>query len=296
LCPDLITNLPKDIIDNILIKLPIRDALKTSILSSKWKYKWCSIPQLVFDENCVPLYYDQKHVVEFICKVLSLHKGPLHKFEITHRYLQSCPEIDQWILSLSKKNIADLTLELGKDEFFRMPSCLFNCEKLTRLKLSCCELDLPHSFNKFPCLKSLNFERVLISSEAIERLISSFPLLENFSLTRVSRCLTLTIFAPKLKYLCLKGVFKDICLVDMPFLDEISVSMYMPNGPVGHVEPSTNCNFAKFLGSVPNLKRLDGFTDFSKVTFYCYQQIDGVLFWCMANLFFIFVCSWSIWA
>jgi len=39
----------------------------------------------------------------------------------------------------------------------------------------------------------------------------------------------------------------------MPLLVEIPVSMYMPNDPVRHVEPSANCNFVKFLGGVPNL-------------------------------------------
>lgn len=77
--------------------------------------------------------------------------------------------------------------------------------------------------------------------------------MENFSFTRGCGCLALTICAPKHKYLCLKGAFKDITLVDMPLFVEIPVSMYMPNDPVRHVEPSANCNFVKFLGGVPNL-------------------------------------------
>ncbi|CAJ2648319.1 unnamed protein product [Trifolium pratense] len=267
LCPDLISELPESIIEIILIKLPIRDALRTSILSSKWKHKWSSITHLVFDEKSVPICYDQQalqeSVVKFISRVLFLHQGPVHKFEITHFFLQSCPEIDQWILFLSRKDIQDLTLELGNDEYFRMPSCLFTCQKLTRLNLSCCELDLPHSFKGFPCLNSLSFNRVFTPPEAIERLISSCPRLEKFSLIWCDS-LALTIRAPQLKYLFLKGEFKDLCLVDTPLLVELSVSMYMTHDLAEHVELSSNCNFVKFLGSVPNLERFDSFMDFTK--------------------------------
>ncbi|GAU49560.1 hypothetical protein TSUD_242930 [Trifolium subterraneum] len=144
-----------------------------------------------------------------------------------------------------------------------MPSCLFSCQKLTRLNLSCCELDLPQSFKGFPCLNSLSFNRVFTPPEAIERLISSCPRLEKFSLKWCDR-LALTIRAPKLKYLSLKGEFKDICLVDTPLLVELSVNMLMTRDLAEHAELSSNCNFVKFLGGVPNLERLDSFMDFTK--------------------------------
>ncbi|CAI0458695.1 unnamed protein product [Linum tenue] len=48
---DRITNLPADVIQRILVFLPIKDAAKTSILTSKWRHLWRSIPQLVFDKR-----------------------------------------------------------------------------------------------------------------------------------------------------------------------------------------------------------------------------------------------------
>ncbi|XP_004490301.2 F-box/FBD/LRR-repeat protein At1g13570-like [Cicer arietinum] len=264
---DLISDLPQNIIESILIQLPIRDAVRTSILSRKWRYKWSSITQLMFDEKCVPDCYDrevlQESVVKFISTLLFLHQGPVHKFQITHLSMQSCPEIDQWILFLSRNDIKELILELGGGEFYRMPSCLFSCQKLTLLELTCCELDLPHNFKGFSYLKSVTFLRVFISPEAIESLISSCPLLENLSL-RHCDCLSLTIRAPSLKYLCLQGEFKEIFLVDMPLLVEIVVAMCMFDNVTEHIEQRTSCNFVKFLGGVPNLERLDGLVDFTK--------------------------------
>ncbi|OIW04683.1 hypothetical protein TanjilG_00119 [Lupinus angustifolius] len=265
--PDFISDLPQSIIESILTQLPIRDAVRTSILSSKWRYKWASITQLVFDEKCVPLSNDRdgvdKSIVKFITSLLFLHQGPIHKFRITNSYLQSCPEIDQWILFLSRNDIKELVLELEEGEFFRIPSCLFNCKKLTRLELFRCELEPPLTFKGFMCLKSLNLHQVLISPDAIESIISSCPLLESLSLSYFDS-LALTIRAPNLRYLNLEGEFKDICLEDTPLLVELSVAMYMTDDIAEHFEQSSNCNFIKFLGGVPNLEKLVGHIYFTK--------------------------------
>ncbi|CAL0315286.1 unnamed protein product [Lupinus luteus] len=265
--PDFISDLPQSIIESILTQLPIRDAVRTSILSSKWRYKWASMTHLVFDEKCVPLCNDRdgvdKSIVKFITSVLFLHQGPIHKFRITNSYLQSCPEIDQWILFLSRNDIKELVLELEEGEFFRIPSCLFNCKKLTRLELFRCELEPPLTFKGFMCLKSLNLHQVLISPDAIDSIISSCPLLESLSLSYFDS-LALTIRAPNLKYLNLEGEFKDICLEDTPLLVELSVAMYMTDDIAEHFEQSSNCNFFKFLGGVPNLEKLVGHIYFTK--------------------------------
>ncbi|KAK8979520.1 hypothetical protein V6N11_073517 [Hibiscus sabdariffa] len=267
LAPDLISDLPQSIIETILTRLPIRDAVRTSILSSKWRYKWATLTQLVFDEKCVILSNDRCKVedslVKFITRTLFLHQGPIHKFQLTTTYLQCCPDIDQWLLFLSRNDIKELVLELGEGEWFRVPSCLFNCKKLTRLDLFRCEFDPPPSFKGFLCLKSLNLHQVLVSPEAIENLISSCPLLESLGLSYFDS-LALNIRAPNLKYLCLEGEFKDICLENTPLLVAMSVAMYMTDDIAEHFEQSSGCNFNRFLGSVPRLERLIGHIYFTK--------------------------------
>ncbi|XP_038994187.1 F-box/FBD/LRR-repeat protein At1g13570-like isoform X2 [Hibiscus syriacus] len=266
--PDLISDLPQSIVESILTRLPIRDAVRTSILSSRWRYKWATLTQLLFDEKCVISSNDRCKVedslVKFITRTLFLHQGPIHKFQLTTSHLQCCPDIDQWLLFLSRNDIKELVLELGEGEWFRVPSCLFNCKKLTRLDLFRCEFDPPPSFKGFLCLKSLNLHQVLVSPEAIESLISSCPLLESLALSYFDS-LALTIIAPNLKYLCLEGEFKDICLENTPLLVAMSVAMYMTDDIAEHFEQSSSCNFNRFLGSVPRLERLIGHIYFTKV-------------------------------
>ncbi|KAK6921837.1 F-box domain [Dillenia turbinata] len=267
LAPDLISDLPMSVIEIILAFLPLRDAVRTSILSSKWRYRWAALPQLVFDDQCVNFSNDrnliQKNLIRFISRVLLLHKGPIHKFKLSTSYLLSWPDIDQWILFLSRSDIRELLLELGEGEWFRVPSCLFSCHKLTRLELFRCELDPPPTFKGFLCLRSLNLQQVVISPEAIENLISSCPLLEILSMSYFDH-LALNIRAPNLRYLCLEGEFTDICLENTPLLTAMSVAMYMADDFAEYHDQISSCNFIKFLGGAPRLERLIGHIYFTK--------------------------------
>lgn len=264
---DYLSDLPQSILESILTRLPIRDAVRTSILSTKWRYKWATLAQLVFDEECVNPSTDrtlvENNIIKFITRVLLLHNGPIHKFQLSTKYLQCCPDIDQWILFLSRSGIKELVLDLGEGEWFRVPSCLFSCEKLVRLELARCELDPPLNFKGFVCLKSLNLQQVLIAPDAIGSLISSCPLLESLALSYFDS-LALNIHAPNLKYLCLEGEFKDICLENTPLLVAMCISMYMTDDIAEHFEQSSSCNFIKFLGGVPCLERLIGHIYFTK--------------------------------
>lgn len=272
---DNISNLPQSIIETILTKLPLRDAVRTSILSSKWRYKWASLTQLEFDDKCVYGTHDRAlaeiNLVKFVSRFLFLHDGPIHRFTLSTAYLQSSPDVDQWLLFLSRKDVKELILELGDGEWFRVPSCLFSYRKLVRLELVRCELDPPSSFKGFPFLKHLNLQQVLIAPDVVENLISSCPLLESLTLSYFDS-LELNIRAPNLKYLILEGEFKDICLENTPMLVAISVAMYMTDDIAEHFEQISSCNFDKFLGGVPSLQKLIGHIYFTK-----YMSIGNTL-------------------
>ena len=60
---DRISDLPSHLIDFILQRLPLQDVVRTSLLSSKWRYKWTSIPKLDFSND-----FFQK------CRDLELHE------------------------------------------------------------------------------------------------------------------------------------------------------------------------------------------------------------------------------
>lgn len=285
LVQDVISDLPQSIVETILTKLPIRDAVRTSILSSKWRYKWANLTHLVFDDRCSSLYNDkglvEGNLVKFITRFLFLHDGPIHMFTLSSTYLQGSPYIDQWLLFLSRKDVKELVIKLGDQEWFRAPTCLFSCRKLTRLELIRCELDPPPSFKGFLSLKCLVLQQVFIAPDKVENLLSSCPLLESLTLSYFDS-LALSICAPNLKYLFLEGEFKDIRLENTPLLIFVSVSMYMTDDTAEHFEQSSSCNFDKFLGGVPCLQRLIGYIYFTKVRHHSFPFLScGLVYLCM---------------
>jgi len=106
---DRISCLPDHIIDPILSRLPIKEAGRTSVLSNKWRKKWSTLPDLVFDRQCVssavskdPSVIENKFV-RTINHVLLLHSDPINKFKISDSGcdligVNSMADIDRWIL------------------------------------------------------------------------------------------------------------------------------------------------------------------------------------------------------
>ncbi|KAL1819151.1 hypothetical protein ACET3Z_014020 [Daucus carota] len=123
---DRISELPRNLQEIILCFLPIRDAVRTSILSTKWRHSWTMIPHLSFDDKmfdykipnrewkCHGPEMNALKFVSAINKVLIRHNGPILKFslnipsecddQIIHDY------IDQWIPLFTRKGIKQLVL------------------------------------------------------------------------------------------------------------------------------------------------------------------------------------------
>ncbi|KAK2398902.1 F-box/FBD/LRR-repeat protein [Trifolium repens] len=184
--------LPGDIIDQILSHLPIKEAARTSVLSSKWSNNWYTLPNLVFDKNCVSTAPSQDSTVihnkfsRIVDHVLLLHYGPINKFEINDHYSNlidpsQTTDIDRWILHLIRRSIKKLVLKINRFNWlqhYKIPWRLFSCQSLQHLELSCCCLKPPMTFKGFKNLKNLRLSNVKMTQDDFENLISSSPLLE----------------------------------------------------------------------------------------------------------------------
>ncbi|XP_077233213.1 F-box/FBD/LRR-repeat protein At1g13570-like [Tasmannia lanceolata] len=256
---DIISNLPTDVKDAILMRLSITDAVSTSVLSSKWRYSWASIPQLVFDKDCIQSYIEEEHIhnyrVKLVDRVLLLHNGAIHKFKLS-KYVQSCSNIDQWILYLSRTGIKKLVLEFWPKNRYKVPTCLFSCQELSHLELRHCVLK-PMTFKRLGSLRSLHLENVVCCEEIIQRLIASCPLLERLTLLELDGPTCLKIQAPNLRYLNLSGVLEDVCFENMPLLTILRVHMPRSNKDKKYLEQGRSCNLVKVLGCLESVERID---------------------------------------
>ncbi|KAL7606549.1 hypothetical protein Lser_V15G15206 [Lactuca serriola] len=185
---DRISSLPDDIIEKILTFIPIRDALRTSVLSKRWRYCWTGMQKLVFDDRLINVSSDMGVVKKYklvitIFHVLLLHKGPISELYIHISDEEIVNEIDQIILHLSRsKNIKKFIFEVYRyDGYYKLPCSFFSLHGLEHLSLKYCVIEIPSMFNGFSMLKSLIFVEVDINATMLQRFLISCPLLEEFT-------------------------------------------------------------------------------------------------------------------
>jgi F-box domain len=180
---DIISCLPGEIKEKILTKLSIRDAVRTSILSTKWRYTWASMPELlVKDDDLIPIIETSgasSYFVRIVDLLLFIHKGPILKFFLSTKHHR--PEaFDRWFLSLSRNRIAEINflLKLASNTHYRIPSNFFFCNALQHVQLSRCSVKLPCCFEGFKLLRILKLECCIINGADIEWIVFTSPQLE----------------------------------------------------------------------------------------------------------------------
>ncbi|XP_059285488.1 F-box/FBD/LRR-repeat protein At1g13570-like [Lycium ferocissimum] len=227
---NVLSDLPDNVIDVILMCLPCKDAIRTSILSKKWRYNWCRRTEFTVDvshwKTQKDLLYPTVKFIKIIYPLLTLHEGPITKFTLDMDILKSCPEIDNFIYFLSRNGIQHLFLRFPRyNGLYKLSSSLFTCSQLRHLTLHNCSIHPPSAFKGFDWLISLKLCRVTISPEWLGSLISHCPLLERLELEELmSEVINIIdINAPMLRYFDFHGSIKSVCLKNVPLLTELAL-------------------------------------------------------------------------
>ncbi|KAJ0642641.1 putative F-box domain, FBD domain, leucine-rich repeat domain superfamily [Helianthus annuus] len=190
---DIISTLPNNIIEKILTLMPIEDALRTSILSKKWRYSWRSMPKLVFTDNMVTVSSNllcggqlkKYKLASAIFHVLLFHNGPtILKFEFCCYQLQMDSEFDQIISYLARGNKVKKLCFIIKKNCYKLPISFFSLQKLEVIHLENCIFEPPLIFDKFSWLRKMKCMDVDVSAQMLERFLSKCPLLKHISLNR----------------------------------------------------------------------------------------------------------------
>ncbi|XP_078165037.1 F-box/FBD/LRR-repeat protein At1g13570-like isoform X2 [Carex rostrata] len=216
---DLISDLPGLVKEQILVHLPIKEAIRTRILSSKWRHTWVSIPELMIrNEDCLTCSKNEELIlstkfIQFMDWVFQVHSGSILKFSMCSDHFSS-RAVDRWILTLSRKQIQQIFIGLDR---YKMPSGFFMSHTLTHVYLEKCTVKLPAKFNGFKMLRELGLKYCIISEEHFEKLVSSSPFLENLSLELFNDFNMLRICSRSLRKFDFWGEFKYIHL-DTPRL------------------------------------------------------------------------------
>ncbi|XP_071735699.1 F-box/FBD/LRR-repeat protein At1g13570-like [Rutidosis leptorrhynchoides] len=240
---DIISSLPQNIIDTILSLMPLQDALRTSILSKRWRYCWMTMPKLVFDLSLVHEIFDhhehlvKSKIVDAIFHVLLLHNGPtILKFQIFIPELGMVTEFDQIILYISRKlNVKELIIDIPNTSY-KLPASFFSLQGLESLGLTNCYFQPPVTFNGFNKLRSLLFDNVQLSAKALHQLLSNCPLLEDITLLYLGAgCMPNKLPTwLHLRYVCLHlcpkeqdSISSALCIIrSSPNIEKLILQMY----------------------------------------------------------------------
>ncbi|XP_078153171.1 F-box/FBD/LRR-repeat protein At1g13570-like [Carex rostrata] len=169
-----------------------------------------SIPNLVFTKDCA-----QSELIRLVDQVLLVHHGSIVQFKLISKH--ACNEaIGRWMLILSRNGIKNLHIKLGtssNEECF-IPSS-FSCHELEHMHIDWgMPIHVPPSFLGFKFLRTLRlFDQFDVPGIVVEKLISSYPLLEILELSGISIIDDpFVICAPNLRWLSITGDFMNLCM------------------------------------------------------------------------------------
>ncbi|XP_045829978.1 F-box/FBD/LRR-repeat protein At5g22660-like [Trifolium pratense] len=190
---DMISYLPDNVLNHILSFLSTEDAIKTSILSTKWRYLWTYLS--VFD------FYSiwPNRICSLLHEITTLiDKSNHHQIEIKRLTIRipepevplDAHKVASLVTSLLTLKIIDLQFRINGKEHLKtscmLPRRFSPSYSLTKLHLHIggYALHIPNGIHiQFPSLKTLNLSYATFENEeSVEQFFSGFPVLEELTL------------------------------------------------------------------------------------------------------------------
>ncbi|KAK9058315.1 hypothetical protein SSX86_023156 [Deinandra increscens subsp. villosa] len=263
---DIISDMPELLIVSVLERLPIEDAVRTSVLSKKWRYKWTTIREFNFRGQFLQKLSNREafhHIgfIRIINKIMIGHQGPILKFhlEIPNIVLDSFQEIDQWMLILSRNNVKKLRL-YNLNRTYPLPSCVFSCLELTTFGLYNCIFNPPPEFKGFPNLGIIAFKNIIFGNN-LSRSIINLPQLKFLYLHTCVNVNNLNIKAVKLRTLRVMSC-PDAMLLRLLHSKHLHVVHICLLNPIEDLHMAVErFNLMMMLSKMPNIKSfiMDGY-------------------------------------
>ncbi|KAG7590624.1 F-box domain [Arabidopsis suecica] len=263
---DRLSKLPDSLLCQVLLNLPTKTVVKTSVLSSRWENLWRSVPGLDLGYGGFP---DYNAFVSFVDSFLGFNREScLQNFKLNYQYLRlkyewNWTELDnanvtRWINTVIKRKVKHLHVLDGRwlEHELQIPQTVYTCESLVSLKLSDVIFINPKSVS-LPSVKVMYLDMVKFANDwAFEMLISGCPVLESLTIKR-SACDNvdyLRLCSQSLLSFTLVGHFNEdmnkeqVVAIDTPRLEDLKLSChetasFIINNPVSLVKMAIDIRF-----------------------------------------------------
>ncbi|XP_057772038.1 putative F-box/LRR-repeat protein At3g18150 [Salvia miltiorrhiza] len=201
-CPDRLSELPNSLIHLIFSFLPTKYAVRTTLLSKRWRDFWLTVPTLNFHDRDF-LYRREAPLFDFVDLALILWNGArLSRFDLAfnyHRhesgeyesrsyrnYWSASLILDLWLRFAAENAVEELILDLidgddAKEGLFRetywLPQRLYSCSSIRELSLAGCVVSINGGVN-WDRLRVLRIEGSWLRGYNVGRVLRGAPRLE----------------------------------------------------------------------------------------------------------------------
>ncbi|CAN6448417.1 unnamed protein product [Victoria cruziana] len=285
-----IDDLPDSVLLHILCFLPIKAAVRTSVLSKRWRYLYTAIPSLEFDHKDFPLSMEEAvrqklnqldspingaDLFTVLNQFVLCHDGRLNSFNLSLTLKNDSERrlLGRWIRHIiAAKKVEEVDLETflrdTPNSCYRLPLTAFSCHSVLKLRLSRCYFDPQESGEVvFSHLRTLILHDTLTDEGLTSRMLSACPQLENLSLDYFSsKTEDVQLVIPKLmKLRIVYSEFTNISLSApcLRFLELDCVSRF-----------SDKTCLSKFQGDLVHLKALKACTCFFEAFYKGYKSVE----------------------
>ncbi|KAL5976228.1 hypothetical protein ACLOJK_041880 [Asimina triloba] len=212
---DGVSKLPDAVLHYILSLVPMKFAIRTSILSKRWNNLWKHTLAYATDLDFGAEFGRGQSPGEFVSNVdryLQLHEGKIIKMFKLSFYAgdQYMAKIERWVEFSVARGVKELDLDfcqtidgemsdsLEEGRLLKLPNCLFSTDSLTHLKLSGCDFSPPLNSNGFSKLKAFHLCNARITEGGLKIMVFNCKVLEELSLKNCYDLMEIKVSAPHL--------------------------------------------------------------------------------------------------
>ncbi|XP_024015021.1 putative F-box/LRR-repeat protein At3g18150 [Eutrema salsugineum] len=166
---DSISSLPDELLQQILCFLPTKFAIRTSLLSKRWRRIWCDTPCISF-ESCALLAASRSMIQDRYTapKMMSLHLRTGMVCNVKH--------INSWIELAKSRKVENIYLQLYFKSGYKYipPDSFYIDSSLKELSLSFTAM-IPRGSVSWTSLKKLTLSHCRLSDESLATILSGCP-------------------------------------------------------------------------------------------------------------------------